>query len=815
MHRARVWLVLAVLTLLLPAAAFGQDMPAKPKLDLAGDELPAGAIARCGTIRYRHGGPISCVAYSPDGKSLASIGDDGVRLFNAADGKLVQFWPGRHGLEGRVEFAPSGRTLFASDWSNLRELDIATGKEVRKLTDGSVFVNSFVLSPDSKMVAIASINEVLLIEVNSWQTVRKFTGNKGHVKSVAFSPDGQTLAGGGEDHSLRFWEVATGKEKKNFDIGGEIQSIVYSPDGSKIAIAKGFFPLEGGILLLDSASGQKKREFTPWPGLMNSAIAFSRDGKSVLVSGINSKIRFFNVDDGFAHREIDAETDSILSVQFSPDSKSVACVGFDSVVHIWDAATGKSREPVKSHRRPVHCAAFSRDGKTLFTGSADRTIRAWDAANGAHLRVVAETEWNIHSLSATATNSLLAICEDLMTIDVRMGKQEGRLDARRPNPFDNGAFSANGKFAASAHLGNRGFEVYETAPVKLLRQFKTQPKNAGEVPPIAISPDGKWLATSTREQSAANSVYVVGIWDVATGKRIHEVARETKKVYALEFAPTGQELVSAGQSGRIKFYNPMTGAPFLEWTVPSDGPITALAMSADGRTIAAGESGGTVRTWERLTGQIRRTLPGHLGEVDVLRFSPDGRLLVSGSADSTALVWRLSTDESEKAPAPNADALWTDLCSGDAAVAERAIWRLASADAATLAALAAKLPRPPPTDAERMKSLIADLNSDKFATRQHAETELAKLGPIAQPALKSALDGKPSSEQRDRITALLARLDAIPTGETLGALRAVEALEHNGSAAARRRLATLAAGSAGPRVAANAKESLERMGAGK
>jgi hypothetical protein len=223
---------------------------------------------------------------------------------------------------------------------------------------------------------------------------------------------------------------------------------------------------------------------------------------------------------------------------------------------------------------------------------------------------------------------------------------------------------------------------------------------------------------------------------------------------------------------------------------------------------------GTVFIWERLTGQIRRTLPGHLGEVQALRFSADGRLLVSGSADSTALVWRMSTDEPDKAAAaPTVDALWTDLCAGDAAVAERAIWRLASADAATLAALAAKLPRLPPADAERVKSLIADLNSDKFATRQRAETDLAKLGAIAQPALKSALDGKLSSEQRDRITALLVRLDAIPTGETLGALRAVEALEHNGSADGRLLLATLAAGSAGPRVAASAKESLERMGA--
>jgi hypothetical protein len=80
MHRAHVWLGLAVLMLLLPAAAVGQNQPSKPRVDLSGDDLPAGAIARCGTIRYRHGGPIAGIAYSPDGKLLASSGRDGVRL---------------------------------------------------------------------------------------------------------------------------------------------------------------------------------------------------------------------------------------------------------------------------------------------------------------------------------------------------------------------------------------------------------------------------------------------------------------------------------------------------------------------------------------------------------------------------------------------------------------------------------------------------------------------------------------------------------------------------------------------------------------
>jgi WD40 repeat protein len=798
---------LAVLTLLLPAPVLGQNPSAK--LDLDGDELPVGAIARCGTSRYRHGGPISCVTYSPDGTSIASIGQDGVRLFNAVDGKQVHFWPGpAAGFEGRVEFAPDGRSLFSANFFSLCELDVMTGKEVRKLIDQTALVHSFAVSPDGKKIAVANDDEVHLIERQSGRTVRKLSGHKGQVNAVAWSRDGLTLASGGDDHFLRYWDAPSGKEKKKTDVGLTIQSLTYSPDGAMIALTRTKNSITSGIRLVDSTTGEKLRDFTSWFSWISPGTDFSPDGKTLAVC-IGDTIYSYDTHDGTVASQFECQQQDVDTLRFSPDGRSLVTAGHQSAIHIFDVKSGKCRTPNPGHASIVAAVAVMPNGKTLATGGNDKSIRFWDIATGAPSLPRIETQGPVHALRAGEGDFVSVISDDLAKSDVRADK----LSRRMPTLFEGGAFSANGKFAVGVSLESQ-FSVFETVGNKQLVQFGSKGFRSIDWRALAISNDGKLLADGSLDLGALMADSRIRIWDIDQHKIVHELTGHRRRVGALEFTPSGRELISAGDDGRIHFWNPAAGKSITEWTAPNDEPITALAVSTDGRTIASGSENGTVRTWERLTGQIRRTLPGHLGEVHALRFSADGRLLVSGSADSTALIWRMSADDSEKpATAPILDSLWNDLQSNDAAVAERAIWRLAPADAATIAALEARLPRVPAADGERIKALIADLNSDKFATRQKAEADLAKLGAIAQPALQAALDGKLSSEQRDRIKALLARLEAIPTGETLGALRAVEALEHNGSADARHVLATLAAGSAGPRVAESAKESLERMGA--
>jgi hypothetical protein len=198
-----------------------------------------------------------------------------------------------------------------------------------------------------------------------------------------------------------------------------------------------------------------------------------------------------------------------------------------------------------------------------------------------------------------------------------------------------------------------------------------------------------------------------------------------------------------------------------------------------------------------------------------LTFAADSRRLVSGSEDTTALVWDLTRHPGAKG-APlrftELSAYWADLKSEDAARAYKAVCSLGGAPAQAIPFLNKHLEPVAAPDVKNQAVLIADLNSDTFAKRQKAMMELTRLGELAEPALRQALDKAPSPEARQRIMQLLARLETIgASGEPLRQTRAVEALERMGTAEARQLLDKLAAGAPAAILTREAQMTLDRL----
>jgi hypothetical protein len=319
-----------------------------------------------------------------------------------------------------------------------------------------------------------------------------------------------------------------------------------------------------------------------------------------------------------------------------------------------------------------------------------------------------------------------------------------------------------------------------SVPTDIKGKYGFAGPNGGEGASIysaALSPDGRLLAV---------------------GSLLDEGVPTRKQQYALIFKDlnTGRD---------IAYCDPLPSAPEL------------LVFSPDGRMLAWSGSflDPAIHLLEVASGRERRRLAGHRGLVNTLRFSATGERLLSDSDDTTALVWDLVGDPTPRpATAAEIEAVWADLASEDASRAYRAIHQLAAAPSAAIPLLLKHLPSVRAAEEKRVARLIADLDSDDFATRQKATADLEKLGELALPAYHQTLNGKPPLETRRRLEDLQAKAYAAwwdVSGERLRSLRAIEVLELAGTKEAREVLSTLAAGAEGARLTEEAKAALKRL----
>jgi hypothetical protein len=262
----------------------------------------------------------------------------------------------------------------------------------------------------------------------------------------------------------------------------------------------------------------------------------------------------------------------------------------------------------------------------------------------------------------------------------------------------------------------------------------------------------------------------------------------------------------------LRLWEIATTAEILSLPAASD---SRPAFSADGRMLAFVTPSWEIQIWDLVRGREWRRFKGFDAGVTWLAFSPDGRKLLSGLDNSTLLVWDVGPPATSPPAIPGADAAaraWDDLAGEDAARAFRARWALVSAPADALALFKDRLRPARPADAEALRRLLADLNSEQFAVRVKAQRRMEELGDLSEPALRQVLASKPTLEVRQRAQKMLERLRGpVTRPEVRQALRAVAVLENIATSDARQILAGLASGAPAARITREAREALDRL----
>ena len=152
---------------------------------------------------------------------------------------------------------------------------------------------------------------------------------------------------------------------------------------------------------------------------------------------------------------------------------------------------------------------------------------------------------------------------------------------------------------------------------------------------VAFSPDGRWIVTTSGDQTAK-------VWEAQTGRELRTLQGHTGTIIGVAFSPDGHRIVTGSGDQTAKVWEAQTGRELLTLQGHA-GPVSAVAFSPDGRWIVTGSYDQTVKVWEAQTGRELRTLRGHTARVIGVAFSPDGRKIVTGSWDQTAKVWEAQT----------------------------------------------------------------------------------------------------------------------------------------------------------------------------
>jgi WD40 repeat protein len=537
-----------------------------------------------------------------------------------------------------------------------------------------------------------------------------------------------------------------------------------------------------------------------------------------------------------------------------------------ATIHLWDTATGRERRSDMGHGEPVAFAGLAAEGKTLVTASGE-SIRLWDAATGAPRRRLGRGRiQGVHlgpdGKSLTWVERTTDDVSHLHLWDTVADAETRRSDTEKDLPLFGLAFAPDGKTLAWGTNGTdqNGVLLWDLAGGQLVRRFG----NDSSPQALAFAPDGKKLAVAafraldlwdpgtgrrlrllTDEEMADQLVFSpdgkrlaswkpslpILVWDVERGTEVRRLGGRKFFPRSLRlFSPDGRYLALAGQENTLHLYDVKSGDEFrrfpgprhfdrarINWMLadPKFVAQTDVAFSTDGKTLAAEQPDGSIRLWEVATGAERRRFAGHEGGVRALAFLPGDRRLVSGGEDTTALVWDvtgLGDGAKEELSAQELDRLWAEL-SGAAGPAYQALWRPALSPRRGVPYLAERLRPVAEPEPARVRQMIADLDSATFDKREAARKELTELAELADKPLRAAMAGKPGLEMRRRLEELIARLDeSMPPPGQARVLRAVEALEHAGTAEARRVLQSLAGGAAAARVTKEAQAALGRLG---
>lgn len=464
-----------------------------------------------------HGRAVSAIAFSPDGSALASAGEDKViHLWNTAAGSLTRKLAGHTDRIPSLVWHPTQPRLISAGWdTTARVWDSNTGEPVILLNSHATQVHALAINRDGTLLAAADSNQSVHVwDLKTFQTLHVWTDSAAEIRCLAFAPDGRTLASGSVDSIVTVRDAAqAGPDEEPEDPLDLRYGLALSPDGKRL------YSVAAGTTLRawDVASSRPDVEFKDSGRLR--AFALSADGKTVAGSlAVPVSIQ-----------QIRQGANDVLSL------------------YVWDAVSGSRLRVLDGQAPPITALVFSPDGKVLCSSSYMKSdLWFWDLSNGQPILMIP------NALEGCSVEAVIWHPTDGYAIAggidwMATGGTDGAIGLWDPinkkevNTFGRGALALAvhpaGKRLASAGI-DRTIRFWSLPDGSETGQIRAHTE---AVTSLAYSSDGRYLASGSDDLS-------VRLWDAQTGAAAAHVLLDTQ-VKALAFAPDSTLLYTGNGNG--------------------------------------------------------------------------------------------------------------------------------------------------------------------------------------------------------------------------------------------------------------------------
>jgi WD40 repeat protein len=609
--------------------ALVEAIRAKRTLKMLGNSSPATAgivnlalnQATYGLVEYNrfsaHTDGVRRVSFSPDGKTIASIPENGiVKLWNA-NGVLKTTITGDGATINDVSFSPNSQTIALASNNKTIQIWSINGSLKKTIIGHSAGVTSISFSPNGQIIASASNDKTIKIWDINGNLKKTIVGHSAGVTNISFSPDSQFIASASNDKTIKIWDISGNLKKTISGHSAEINSVSFSPDGQTIASASNDKTIKTWDI-----NGNPKKTISGHSAEVNS-VSFSPDGQIMASSSADKTVKIWD-SNGTLLSTLEGHGDIVWAVKFSPDGQTIASASWDSTVRLWHY-----RNPLlitlSGHIAGASVVSFSPDGKTIASASDDQTVRLWNP-DGTLLKTFNGHRGRVYDVAFSPDGKTVASAAADQT--VRLWNLDGTL---LKSLTGHGAavwgvaFSPNGKTISSAS---------DDQTVKLWNLdgtlLKTLTGHQGTVFKTIFSLDGQTVISVSSDQT-------IKIWNI-TGVLLKTIKAHKEAIPGVAVSFDGKMIASSSNDKTIKFWD--LDGNLLKTIQAHNKTVQDVAFSPNGKTLSSVSADHTVKIWN-LDGTLLKTLKRHGDAIWGVNYSPNGQVVASASADKTVILWNL------------------------------------------------------------------------------------------------------------------------------------------------------------------------------